>query len=92
MIGRYQGHTVSACIVGPTPTFLEMRKCPVQWGKDITRRGKAKVTYGLHRYFFRLYSFDEVLEPRDGLDKPGSLNAIVGHIVAQGEFMRTYQR
>jgi phosphatidylethanolamine-binding protein (PEBP) family uncharacterized protein len=46
----------------------------------------------LHRYFFRLYSFDEVLEPRDGLDKPGVLKVIAGHIVAQGELMGTYQR
>jgi phosphatidylethanolamine-binding protein (PEBP) family uncharacterized protein len=46
----------------------------------------------LPRYFFRLYSFDEVLEPREGLDKPGLLNAMADNIVAQGELMRTDQR
>lgn len=45
-----------------------------------------------HRYYFRLYALD--IEPNlpDGLTRPKLLNQIQGHILAQGEWMGTYQR
>jgi Raf kinase inhibitor-like YbhB/YbcL family protein len=48
--------------------------------------------HGVHRYFFRLYALDKVLEPRDGLEKAELLKAMAGHTVAEGELMGTYQR
>ena len=45
-----------------------------------------------HRYYFRLYAID--LEPAlpDGLTRQKLLNQMQGHILAQGEWMGTYQR
>jgi Raf kinase inhibitor-like YbhB/YbcL family protein len=48
--------------------------------------------HGVHRYFFKLYALDTVLDLHDGLDKPSLLKAMAGHIVAEGELMGTYQR
>ena len=47
---------------------------------------------GRHRYFFRLYALDSELALEPGLDKVAILEAIVGHIVAEGELMGTYER
>ncbi|HWQ04035.1 MAG TPA: YbhB/YbcL family Raf kinase inhibitor-like protein [Longilinea sp.] len=45
-----------------------------------------------HRYYFRLYALD--LDPLlpDGLTRPKLLGQMQGHILAQGEWMGTYQR
>jgi len=45
-----------------------------------------------HRYYFRLYAVN--IEPNlpGGLTRPKLLNQIQGHILAQGEWMGTYQR
>ncbi|TLN05323.1 YbhB/YbcL family Raf kinase inhibitor-like protein [bacterium] len=45
-----------------------------------------------HRYFFRLYALD--LEPglAGGLTRQSLLSQMQGHILAQGEWMGTYQR
>jgi Raf kinase inhibitor-like YbhB/YbcL family protein len=48
--------------------------------------------HGKHRYFFRLYALDSELALEPGLDKVAILEAIVGHIVAEGELMGTYER
>jgi Raf kinase inhibitor-like YbhB/YbcL family protein len=47
---------------------------------------------GKHRYFFRLYALDSELALEPGLDKVTILEAIVGHILAEGELMGTYER
>jgi len=44
---------------------------------------------GTHRYFFRLYALDTVLDEMD-LDKAGLLDAMQGHVLAVGELMGTY--
>lgn len=45
-----------------------------------------------HRYYFRLYALD--LEPAliDGLTRSKLLERMQGHVLAQGEWMGTYQR
>jgi len=48
--------------------------------------------HGVHRYLIRLYALDKALDLPDGIDKPGLLKAMKGHIVAEGELMGTYQR
>ena len=48
--------------------------------------------HGTHRYFFKLYALDKVLDPHHALDKPSLLRAMAGHIVAEGELMGTYER
>jgi Raf kinase inhibitor-like YbhB/YbcL family protein len=47
---------------------------------------------GTHRYFFKLYALDTVLNLASGADKNQLLQAMQGHILAQTELMGTYKR
>lgn len=47
---------------------------------------------GTHRYFFRIYALDTQLDLAPGARKPDLLNAIQGHILAQGQLMGKYKR
>lgn len=47
---------------------------------------------GTHRYFFRLYALDMLLDDKPGLTKKQLLAAINGHAVAQGELIGRYAR
>ena len=47
---------------------------------------------GEHRYFFKLYALDILLEPEEGATKEQLLEAMEGHIVAETELMGTYSR
>jgi len=46
---------------------------------------------GTHRYFFRLYALDAMLDAQDA-NKEQLLKGMEGHILAQGELMGTYSR
>jgi Raf kinase inhibitor-like YbhB/YbcL family protein len=54
--------------------------------------GGPKPPSGTHRYFFRLYAADVVLDDAPGLTKKQLLTALQGHILAQGELMGRYKR
>lgn len=45
---------------------------------------------GTHRYFFKLYALDLVLDLNAGATKEQLLAAMQGHILAQGELMGTF--
>lgn len=45
-----------------------------------------------HRYFFKLYALDTVLELEPGATKAQLLEAMKGHILAAGQLMGRYQR
>jgi len=45
-----------------------------------------------HRYFFRLYSLDTVLNLRGRVQKIAAEQGMKGHVLAQTELMGTYQR
>jgi len=47
---------------------------------------------GTHRYFFKLYAIDTVVEMEAGATKDEILNAIKGHILAEGQLMGRYSR
>ena len=47
---------------------------------------------GTHRYFFRLYALDTVLDLAAGASKERLLQAMEGHILAQAELMGVYTR
>lgn len=47
---------------------------------------------GAHRYFFKLYALDTVLELRPGASKEALLQAMGGHILAQAWLMGLYSR
>jgi Raf kinase inhibitor-like YbhB/YbcL family protein len=45
-----------------------------------------------HRYFFKLYALDAMLDLKPGLTKKDLLKAMEGHVLAEGQLMGTYQR
>jgi len=45
-----------------------------------------------HRYFFKLYALDRVLDLKPGATKADVLKAMGGHVLAEGQLMGTYQR
>jgi Raf kinase inhibitor-like YbhB/YbcL family protein len=47
---------------------------------------------GTHRYFFKLYALDSTLNLSPGATKQQLLDAIKGHILAQGELMGTFSK
>lgn len=47
---------------------------------------------GTHRYFFKLYALDALLNLSSGADQGQLLQAMEGHILAQTELMGTYTR
>lgn len=47
---------------------------------------------GTHRYFFKLYALDTVLNLSSGASKDQLLKAMDGHILAQGELAGTFSK
>jgi Raf kinase inhibitor-like YbhB/YbcL family protein len=47
---------------------------------------------GTHRYFFKIYALDKMLDLDAGADKPALLKAMEGHILGQGQLMGKYKR
>jgi len=47
---------------------------------------------GTHRYYFKLYALDIILNRKAGLTKEDLLAAMKGHIIAQTELMGKYRR
>lgn len=47
---------------------------------------------GTHRYFFKLYALDTLLDLSPGVTKGQVERAMEGHILDQGELMGTYKR
>jgi Raf kinase inhibitor-like YbhB/YbcL family protein len=47
---------------------------------------------GNHRYFFKLYALDALLDPEEGASKRDLKEAISGHIIARTQLMGTYSR
>ena len=45
-----------------------------------------------HRYFFKLYALDTILELKPGASKKAVEKAMEKHVLAQGELMGTYKR
>jgi Raf kinase inhibitor-like YbhB/YbcL family protein len=70
---------------------------------DGTREGKndfGRIGYGgpcpppgkQHRYFFRLYALDKVLELKAGSERPDLEDAMKRHVLTQAEWMGTFRR
>ena len=47
---------------------------------------------GTHRYFFKLYALDTIINLLPGATKNELMNAMDGHILAEDELMGTYSR
>lgn len=48
--------------------------------------------HGVHRYFFRLYALDKILDLEEGVIKKDLLNAMNGHIIAQADLIGKFER
>lgn len=47
---------------------------------------------GVHRYFFKIYALDTVLNVREGITKQELETAMRGHVLAQAELIGLYKR
>ncbi len=47
---------------------------------------------GMHRYYFKLYALDRLVDLLPGATKEELLKAMQGHILAQGELMGTFSK
>ena len=47
---------------------------------------------GTHRYFFKVYALDTALDLPAGASKDDLLDAMAGHILAEGQLMGNYRR
>jgi Raf kinase inhibitor-like YbhB/YbcL family protein len=47
---------------------------------------------GTHRYYFKLYALDTVIDQKPGITKADLLKEMEGHILAQGQLMGKYKR
>jgi Raf kinase inhibitor-like YbhB/YbcL family protein len=67
------------------------------------RQGKndfGKIGYGgpappkgkPHRYYFRIYALDTTLDLKEGATRQELLDAMKGHVLAEGQLMGKYQR
>lgn len=69
---------------------------PVLQGKNGFRdnryRGPCPPPGRPHRYFFKLYALDTMIELREGSSKAQLLEAMEGHILGKAELVGTYQR
>ncbi len=45
-----------------------------------------------HRYFFKIYALDQMLNLKPGSTKKDLLKVMEGHVLAEGQLMGTYQR
>jgi len=47
---------------------------------------------GVHRYFFRIYALDTVLNIDEGIKKRDLLECMDGHVIGKGELVGKYKR
>lgn len=48
--------------------------------------------HGVHHYHFKIYALDQPLDLKPGATKDELLNAMTGHILAEGDLVGTYER
>lgn len=62
-------------------------------GQTIGYRGPMPPPgHGTHRYFFKLYALDAPVQIEPGATKSALLEAMAGHVVAEGQLTGTYAR
>jgi len=47
---------------------------------------------GTHRYYFKIYALDKLLDLKPGATKADVLKAMQGHVLAEGQLMGKYRR
>ncbi len=81
------------------PKTTEIREDSVPPGAGQGMNDFRKTDYGgpcppsgTHRYFFKLYALDTLLEPGKGATKATVERAMKGHVIAEAVLMGRYQR
>ncbi len=79
---------------GAVPPDKELKNGAKQGRNDFRRIGYGGPCPpgGTHRYFFKVYALDAVLNLPAGATKAELLKAMEGHILAQGQLMGKYRR
>lgn len=88
-------HWIAWNIPATTQTLPEKAKIPNQGNNHFQKKG-----YGgpcpppgkPHRYYFKIYALDTMLNLPDGVTKAQLEKAMAGHILAKAETMGTFQR
>jgi len=78
--------------IAKTPTLPNDAKHGITDFKRVGYGGPCPPPGGAHRYFFKLYALDTLLDLKPGVTKKDLLQAMEGHVLAEGQFMGTYQR
>lgn len=88
--------------IPPNATRLEENIKPEKESKDGMRQGKndwPRIGYGgpcppsgTHRYYFKLYALDAMLDLGPGATKADLLQAMKGHILRESRLMGKYKR
>jgi Raf kinase inhibitor-like YbhB/YbcL family protein len=77
------------------PTQAELPSGALQGRNDFGRigyGGPCPPPGSPHRYQFILYAVEQPLDLKAGVSKKQVLNAMQGHVLAEGQLMGTYQR
>ena len=78
--------------VAATETVLDGARQGVNDFRKIGYGGPCPPRGNPHRYFFKIYALDTELTLKSGASKTDLLQAMEGHILAQGQLMGTYKR
>src|SRR5205823_2138230 len=78
--------------IAKTPTLPDGSKQGINDFKRTGYGGPCPPPTNAHRYFFKLYALDKMLDLKPELTKDELLRAMEGHILAQGQLMGKYQR
>lgn len=80
-----------------TPGVLQIveGELPISGNQGLNDYGQAsyggpKPPSGTHRYFFKLFALDTMLEPNVALDRTALYQAIDGHIIDQAQIIGAY--
>lgn len=96
-------YDIPATITGFPENIPQVKNLADIKGKELAgKQGKnsgGKIGYyppcppsGTHRYFFKLYALDTMLEMKHGATKSDVLEAMEGHVLAEAELMGLYSR
>jgi Raf kinase inhibitor-like YbhB/YbcL family protein len=92
-------------VVYDLPPSLSQLAAAIPEGKSLSDKGFqgrtdfGRIGYGgpcpprgIHRYFFKVYALDTMLRLKPGATKKELLEAMQGHVLAEGQLMGRYQR
>jgi Raf kinase inhibitor-like YbhB/YbcL family protein len=78
--------------VAKTPTLPDGAKQGITDFRRVGYGGPMPPPGKPHRYFFKLYALDTMLNLKPGATKKDVEAAMNGHVIAEGQLMGTYQR